>query len=125
MAAGLTTLQHVLLVDRPLPRELRYALGVGAIWCGYFLAERRISAALIAATAGAALPPAIGYARWHGNNGERATLPINPRDLDAPDLTDTRGRTWRRVAVTTRPHTCQADAGRELDAVEREEVSAP
>lgn len=65
------------------------------------------------------------YARWIGNNGERATLPINPRDLDAPDLTDTRGRHWRRVAVTTRPHTCQADAGRELDAVEREEVSAP
>jgi hypothetical protein len=65
VAAGLTTLQHVALRDRPLPREARYALGVAAIWSGLLVAtrDRHTHAAMLAAVAGAALPPTLGYAR--------------------------------------------------------------
>lgn len=64
LAATITTLQHVALVDSgDIPREWRYILGVGAIIAGFAVAypERRAVIALGAASAGASIAPLLGY----------------------------------------------------------------
>ena len=67
LAATITAIQHATLYDTTLPREARYALGVGAILTGFAawaVPARRLDAlaALCIVSAAAAAPVVAGYA---------------------------------------------------------------
>jgi hypothetical protein len=86
VAAAATTAQHILLYDKPIKEEDRYALGVTtiaaafALWASHHEQWEALGALVIIAAA-AGLPVIVGYRVRRERSQERISLSLVRRGL--------------------------------------------